>query len=176
MPHTHKKKFRNLKYRNESDITSKFKQKKRNVKSMMNQIVGGKNPVQNFVPSNLHNNGLLNNPVKLMIPSVESMNPSVELMNPSVIGTNTSFVKSNLKSNPFYAKKSTHVVENKNMYSFDTNYIMDQIKQRQLTDPMLMITPELITQILADKPKPMDSIKVDHKKQEELFSAFCDFD
>jgi hypothetical protein len=185
MPLTHKKKFKNRNYKNGSDITTKFKQKRRNVKSMMNKIIGG--TVEKIVlePLPRTNSGYYESEelenFENLTSSFDSFNTPLEnspivLKTSAVVGTNTTLVKSNLESNPFYAKKSTHLVENKKMYSFDTNYIMGEIQKRQLEDPSFMPTSEFITTILANKPKSLDSNFVDHKKQAKLHRALCDFD
>jgi hypothetical protein len=190
MPITHKKKFKNRNYKNGSDITTKFKQKRRNVKSMMNQIIGGtveKPALEPFNRTNSgydeHGNSFVNNSNSInKLPVVPENtydaieNSQVALKTLPVVGANTMFVKSNLKSNPFYDKKSTHVVENKKMYNYDTNYIMDEIKNLQLVNPSFMPTSDFITKILANKPKPHYLSDVDHKKQAELHRALCDFD
>jgi hypothetical protein len=192
MPHTHKKKFKNHKSKNESDITTKFKQKKRYVKSNLNQIIGGFNP-ENKVEelpnvsavsnaSVLNTNGSLEHSMSEISTRDDNDNHIIlsEDMNKSFISTNTKLIKSNLKSNPFYNNKSTHVVENKKMYNFDTNYIMDEIKKLQLTDPKLMITFELMSKILDSKP--IESILTDQEKQQtqkeqqKLHQYLCDFD
>jgi hypothetical protein len=196
MPLTHKKKFKNRNYKNGSDITTKFKQKRRNVKSMMNQIIGGtgekalaplyransnagyasSSELENYDNSELGNSFVRNlNTIPEKLPVVPE-NTSDAIENSPVVGANTMLVKSNLKSNPFYDKKSTHIVENKKMYNYDTNYIMDEIKKSQLVDPSFMPTTEFITKILAEKPKPLYLSDVDHKKQAELHRALCDFD
>jgi hypothetical protein len=91
------------------------------------------------------------------------------------VETNTRFIQSELKSNPFYAKKSTSIVENKKMYNLDTNYIMSEIKKMQSVDPNLIVNSEIISSILAGKQKASDQIPLDHTKQQELHMDFCDF-
>ena len=197
MPITHKKKFKNRNYKNGSDITTKFKQKRRNVKSMMNQIIGGTveksalaplsrvnsnagyaSGSESYKPYNSEPGKLLTNELPVVPENTYDAieNSQVALKTLPFVGANTMFVKSNLKSNPFYDKKSTHVVENKKMYNYDTNYIMDEIKKRQLVEPSFMPTSDFITTILKDKPKPFYLSDVDHKKQAELHRALCDFD
>ena len=66
------------------------------------------------------------------------------------------------------------------MYSFDTNYILTEIEKLQNSQPNFMVTPELITTILANKPK---STQIDREKQQQtknhqqkLHQDLCDFD
>jgi hypothetical protein len=205
MPHTHKKKFKNR--GNENDTSSKFKRKKRNVKSMMNQIIGGVLPDNSGINSNSdvgNSEGVrrydstdsgvgvgegvrrydsTDSGVGVGDSSLVELNTTSIIHNQEnkdVVSTNTSFSKSNLKSNPFYAKKSTHLVENKKMYSFDTNYILAEIEKRRSSEPNFMITSELITEILANKP---ESTQIAHEKQQQtknhqqkLHQDLCDFD
>jgi hypothetical protein len=89
--------------------------------------------------------------------------------------TNTRFIQSELKFNPFYAKKSTSIVENKKMYNLDTNYLMREIKKMQSADPTFTVTSEIISSILAEKQKASDPIPLDYTKQQELHMDFCDF-
>jgi hypothetical protein len=203
MPYTHKKKIK----RNENDTSSKFKQKKRNVKSLMNKIMGG------FLTSEVHGATVIPEVHEATVSSLE-LSPSQypgyvkpSMMNPVVFNgsdisqnndngyitvngsenkvphlTNTSFRQSELKSNPFYSKKSTHVVENKQMYSFNTNYILDEIEklQSQSGDPKFMVTPEMISEILANKPAESitseDKKEQTQKQQQKLHRDLCDFD
>jgi TonB-dependent SusC/RagA subfamily outer membrane receptor len=89
--------------------------------------------------------------------------------------TNTRFYESELKYNPFYAKKSTSIVENKRMYNLDTNYLMSEIKKKQTDDPDFIVTSEIISNILAGKQKASVPIPLDYTKQQELHIDFCDF-
>jgi hypothetical protein len=89
--------------------------------------------------------------------------------------TNTRFIESELKYNPFYAKKSSSIVENKRMYNLDTNYLMSEIKKKQTADPDFIVTSEIISNILAGKQKASVPIPLDYTKQQELHIDFCDF-
>ncbi len=90
--------------------------------------------------------------------------------------TNTRFIQSELKYNPFYAKKSTSIVENNKIYNLDTNYIMSEIKKKQSVDPNFIVTSAIITSILATKQKTSEPILVDYIEQQEIHNDFCDFD
>jgi hypothetical protein len=193
MPHTHKKTIKNQKQEKGSSL--KIKQQRRR------RMMGGSPlipPVianESLVPKHLTNSGLgfenltnsglgfenlTNSGLGFENEQVSSLlEPEKEvsdIVTEVVIPTNTSFVKSNLNYNPFYSKKSSDVVENKKIYNFDTNYILEEIEKLQSKDRNFMITSDIISQILESKPKTHDEISVDHKRQQELHRDLCDFD
>ncbi len=171
MPHTHKKTIKNQNQEKGSSL--KIKQRRR-------RMMGGVQLVRanSFVSTNSayesgpENEGKNSAPSALLEPEKEVSNIVTEVVFP----TNTSFVKSNLNYNPFYSKKSSDVVENKKIYNFDTNYILEEIEKLQSKDRNFMITSDIISQILKSKPKSHDEIFVDYKRQQELHRDLCDFD
>jgi hypothetical protein len=160
MPHTHKKTIKN----NVNVSSLKIKQRRR-----MNRMLGG----YQTTPT-IENKFLANQNVNVNEKYLVSQVPDIDVK--VFFPTNTSFVKSNLSYNPFYSKKSSDVVENKTIYNFDTNYILEEIEKLQSKDRNFMITSDIISKILESKPKTPDEIPIDHKKQQELHRDLCDFD
>jgi hypothetical protein len=143
-------------------------------KYLTNSGLGFENEPQQ-VPKYLTNSGLGFENEQVSSP-LEPEKEVSDIVTEVVIPTNTSFVKSNLNYNPFYSKKSSDVVENKKIYNFDTNYILEEIEKLKSKDRNFMITSDIISQILESKPKTHDEISVDHKRQQELHRDLCDFD